>query len=310
MPYCSVEHQSAHRQDHKYACNKIKKCRIDMEAQEQALRNHPDDGFAYGVGRFWKMLPTRPYMNARLDYRAALTFVSNVESVQAQLDTLMENLRLCRGDNIGSGDLVPGLMVRLGRDQECYDFLKWWATSAKDPKYNWADPTLPYLDIKNANPVEPVEPFIRGRQGLSHLVALMLLKIKLYFLLLVTHGAQAYEEASENLRETMDGMMELRNSTMARNPHIANMTSLEAAPAIQKLKAQIRQLYHTRTLYFCPETIKPDETLNAAPSMYMAGSKEEMQATMMWIWNACHETFGALQIIHGALNHPNDEFPL
>lgn len=245
MPYCSVEHQSAHRQDHKYACNKIKKCRIDMEAQEQALRNHPDDGFAYGVGRFWKMLPTRPYMNARLDYRAALTFVSNVESVQAQLDTLMENLRLCRGDNIGSGDLVPGLMVRLGRDQECYDFLKWWATSAKDPKYNWADPTLPYLDIKNANPVEPVEPFIRGRQGLSHLVALMLLKIKLYFLLLVTHGAQAYEEASENLRETMDGMMELRNSTMARNPHIANMTSLEAAPAIQKLKAQIRQLYHT-----------------------------------------------------------------
>ena len=172
---------------------------------------------------------------------------------------------------------------------------------------------MPYLDIKNANPVEPVEPFIRGRQGLSHLVALMLLKIKLYFLLLVTHGAQAYEEASENLRKTMDGMMGLRNSNMARNPHIANMTSLEAAPAIQELKAQIRQLYHTvnkANPYFWPETIKPDETLNAVPSMYMAGSKEEMQATMMWIWNACHETFGALQIIHGALNHPNDEFPL
>ncbi|KAF3030462.1 hypothetical protein E8E15_004795 [Penicillium rubens] len=113
-----------------------------MEAQEQALRNHPDDDFTYGVGRFWKILPTRPYMNARLDYRAALTFVCNVESVQAQLDTLMENLRLCRGDNIGSRDLVPGLMIRLDRDQECYDFLKWWATSAKDPKYNWADPTL------------------------------------------------------------------------------------------------------------------------------------------------------------------------
>ncbi|CAP92155.1 Pc13g10860 [Penicillium rubens Wisconsin 54-1255] len=246
-----------------------------MEAQEQALRNHPDDDFTYGVGRFWKILPTRPYMNARLDYRAALTFVCNVESVQAQLDTLMENLRLCRGDNIGSRDLVPGLMIRLDRDQECYDFLKWWATSAKDPKYNWADPTLA----------------IPGHQKCQ----------------------SAYEEASENLRKTMDGMMGLRNSNMARNPHIANMTSLEAAPAIQELKAQIRQLYHTvnkANPYFWPETIKPDETLNAVPSMYMAGSKEEMQATMMWIWNACHETFGALQIIHGALNHPNDEFPL
>jgi hypothetical protein len=32
-------------------CLQQQKCRIDMEAQEQALRNHPDDDFTYGVGR-------------------------------------------------------------------------------------------------------------------------------------------------------------------------------------------------------------------------------------------------------------------
>ncbi|OQE30685.1 hypothetical protein PENFLA_c002G08292 [Penicillium flavigenum] len=260
------------------------KCRVDMEAQEPALRDRPDDYFTYGVGRFWKILPTRPYMNSRLDYRAALTFVQNVESVQAQLDTLMENLRLCRGDNIGS------------RDLECYDFLKWWATSANNPKYNWGDATLPYLDIKNAYPLEPVEPFLHGGEGLSHIVPLTTLKIKLYFLLLATHGAHAYEEATENTRKVMDGMMELRDLTMARNPHAANLTSLEAQPEIQKLKTQIRKLYHAvnkANPYFWPEAINPDETLNA---------------TMMWTWQACHETFGALHIVYAAVNDPKDEF--
>jgi hypothetical protein len=42
--------------------------------------------------------------------------------------------------------------------------------------------------------------------------------------------------------------------------------------------------------------------------MYMAGSKEDMQVTMMWTWQACHETFGALHIVYAAVNDPKDEF--
>ncbi|KAJ5164861.1 uncharacterized protein N7500_006691 [Penicillium coprophilum] len=246
-----------------------------MEAKEQGLYNHPDDDFRYGMGRFFKILPTRPYMHARLGYRAALTFVRNVESVQVQLENLMENLRLCRSDNVRSKDMVPGVMIRLKKDQECYNFLKWWATSAKDPQYNWGDQTLPYLDIRNANPLEPIGAFI------------------------------AYENATEKNRKLMDGMMELKDSTITRNPHVANLTCLQAEPEIAKMKAQIRQLYHIvnqANSHFWPQLLDPDENLNAAPVMYAPGSKEEMQAAIIQTWQAWNETFVALHVIHAIVN--------
>ncbi|KAJ5951710.1 uncharacterized protein N7479_010123 [Penicillium vulpinum] len=270
-----------------------------MEAREQALRDHPDDDFKYGVGRFWKILPTRPYMNSRLDYRAALTFVRNVESVQVQFDTLMENLLAA------ATTLDPEIS-----DEECYDFLKWWATSANNPRYDWGDETLPYLDIKGANPLEPVDFFLRGTSNLSHIVSLALIKVKLYSILLFTHGANgAYETATEEHRkmldEMMDEMMELKDSTIARNPHVASLTCLEAEPEIKNMKAQIRQLYeivNKANPYFWPELLDPDENLNAAPSMYSPGSKEEMQATIMWTWQAWNETFGAIRVIYAIVN--------
>lgn len=46
--------------------------------------------------------------------------VANVESVQAQLDHVLDMLRLCRSDNLGMQFWAPVLMLRLGMDQECY----------------------------------------------------------------------------------------------------------------------------------------------------------------------------------------------
>ncbi|KAJ6133020.1 hypothetical protein N7471_008235 [Penicillium samsonianum] len=66
--YCGVEHQTAHRQEYKSACSLIRRCRIAMEKEEQALRDHPDDPFTHRVGNFWGILETRPYMR----FRAAL----------------------------------------------------------------------------------------------------------------------------------------------------------------------------------------------------------------------------------------------
>ncbi|KAJ5360108.1 hypothetical protein N7517_009299 [Penicillium concentricum] len=279
-----------------------------MEAKEQALRDHPDDDFKYGIGRFWKILPTRPYMNARLDYRAALTFVRHVESVHVQLDTLIEDLRLCRGDSIGSKDI----------DQECYDFLKWWATISNNPQYDWGDETLPYLDTKNANPLELIDPFLsetssepffmflHHKPHLAHTVALTLVKVKLYFILLATHGSNgAYEMATEKNRKIIDEMIELKNSTIAKNLHVANLTSLEAQPEIEKVKAQIRKFYeivNKANPYFWPELIDPDNTLNSAPSFSAPGSRQEMQAAIMQTWQAWNETFGAIHIIHAIAN--------
>lgn len=102
-----------------------------MDHEEQILRDSPGelfmprDPFTNAVGNFWGLLPTRDYMRARYSVVDGMGRIHNVEAVEARLDHLMDMLRLCRSDNMGTRSLVPSLMLRLNKDQECYDFIKW-----------------------------------------------------------------------------------------------------------------------------------------------------------------------------------------
>ena len=71
MFYCSKEHQASDRPAHKKACNAVKKAQQNLDIEEQKLRDHPGDFmtpnnlFENGVGHFWGIHETRPYMRAR-----------------------------------------------------------------------------------------------------------------------------------------------------------------------------------------------------------------------------------------------------
>jgi ribonuclease HI len=117
-------------------------------------------------------------MRARFHAADALLKVDNADAIEQALDHYTDMLRLCRTDNLGVRDIVPGLLLRLGREQECYDFIKWWATVALDDNYDWSDTTLPYLDTRDADAFEPVDMITKGA-SLSHLVMLTLLKLRL-----------------------------------------------------------------------------------------------------------------------------------
>jgi len=67
----------------------------------------------------------------------------------------------------------------LGRDQACYDFVKWWTKNGEDHDYDFGDTSLPYLDVVNANVFEPVTYLCDAWPNLSHLTVITLLKIKL-----------------------------------------------------------------------------------------------------------------------------------
>ncbi|KAJ5520360.1 hypothetical protein N7463_000813 [Penicillium fimorum] len=151
MMYCGAEYQTAHRQDHKSACSAIRRCCIAMEKEEQALRAHPDDIFTHGVGRFWGIFDTRHYMRARAAFSNTLSLVGHIESLQAQLDILIEDLRLCRSDNMDSRDVIPGLM--------------------------------------NANPLEPANMSYDGMIDLPHMVSVTLVKIKVLQVLFMNMGS-------------------------------------------------------------------------------------------------------------------------
>lgn len=95
--------------------------------------------------------------------------VADVQNALEQFNDMLrlcrsDKLRLCRNDKLGARDIVPHLLLWLGRDQEWYDFLKWWATIDDKDHYNGRDDrndaTLPYLDIHGADPFEPIDMFL------------------------------------------------------------------------------------------------------------------------------------------------------
>lgn len=128
--YCSREHQVQDRPDHKGLCNKIKRAKKDLAQKKQALIEHPDfqndNPFENHVGRFWKIKETRSYMNALSELAMMTQSTRHSDSLQAEYDSCKELLRLCPGDNMGVRATVPSVLLRLGKDQECYDFMKWF----------------------------------------------------------------------------------------------------------------------------------------------------------------------------------------
>lgn len=49
--------------------------------------------------------------------------------------------------------------LRLQQVQDSYDFRKWLATTGQNCNYDWSNNTLPYLDIPNDSPFEPIDMF-------------------------------------------------------------------------------------------------------------------------------------------------------
>ncbi|KAI1395490.1 hypothetical protein F4819DRAFT_478315 [Hypoxylon fuscum] len=98
-------------------------------------------------------------MQTRFALVEALLEVQTPDAVQAALDHLMKMFRIRRNDNMGIQSLIPAVMLRLGKDQECYDFVKWHHTCDPDGTYDWSDPDLPYLDVKDADVIEPLLKF-------------------------------------------------------------------------------------------------------------------------------------------------------
>ncbi|RDL41109.1 uncharacterized protein BP5553_01088 [Venustampulla echinocandica] len=305
MHYCSREHQVAHRHDHKAGCKGVAKATRRADHEEEKLRNLPPnmfvppDVFENQVGSFWGILETRDYMRARFAIVKELEETQTRSSVQSQLDVIMDLLRLNRSDNMGARDMVPALMLRLGKDQECYDFLKWWCTTADEADYDWGDMSEPYMDIRNADVFEGVEHQCQRYASLSHTVAATLLKIKILL------NFQSLR-ASYALGETV--APEIVHSIQAhvpRSPTVAaNMKIIGHRDRIeeldQRLKVQVKKVYKAAdnlNEYFWPHLLNPGHHLTALPEAYSPGSMEEMELALKYSYNSWVEIPGAIDMI-------------
>ena len=311
MLYCSKEHQAAHRNQHKLACNGLKQKQDHLALEEEELREQPTDDFTRlahvfdtQVGRFWGIVCTREYMRARYVVLDALRKIPTLDAIQASLDHALDVLRLNRSDNMGVRYLIPALFLRLGKDQECYDFVKWYQTMGSESDYDWGDLSFPFLHIRNADALESVEYMCGSYPELSHITATTLLKIKL---LLDMKSLKNSAVLGDRIPVDIVGIIQSyvpQSRIISSNNFTMNHSDYDEP--IEQLSSQVDRLYttvQTANKYLWRALLDPQDHLNARPESYSHGSIEEMQLNLQYCIDAWRETPGALEIIKAKLSH-------
>ncbi|KAH9895504.1 hypothetical protein F4778DRAFT_275131 [Xylariomycetidae sp. FL2044] len=266
--------------------------------QPQRFRDH--------VGRFWALLNTRDYMRARFALADEALRAATLDGVQECLDHFQDMMRLGRSDNMGLRDKVPALLLRLGRDQECYDFIKWWGTTAAESHYNSSDMDIPFLDIKDADVVEDPQ-FLLGNYNygmLSHRVAGLLIKFKMLVDIRSIKIARKVVTATRRLPvELWEGVeRHVIHSPLSvqfvGRPH-PELINTETTLRLQCMK--IGAAIVKANQHFMYEMLDLDEeTLRYRPSSYSRGSFEEMSLVMQDYYPAWCEAVGAMDLLRDA----------
>jgi hypothetical protein len=314
--YCGKEHQHEHRPAHKEACSKIKKSNLEYQEAERKLREEEgDDIFKDGPPHFWSIHETKPYMQARFALVEACLLVNTVEAVDAALKHLLEMLHLCRSDNMGLRDLVPALYLRLYRDQEAYDFCKWWITTAQEEEHDWGNRANRFLDIKGADPFEDPKYFVdKATVSLSFAVSVALIKIRLLLDLqaLMRDGEKASpklpsEVSDQALVHCTSSIIKGQRHMLERDDQTINITAQ---------RRHIRQLFDAvqdSNKHFWPALVNPGSNLDARAAMHGFGDTGQMhgfgdtgqmQVVLRYNYSAWAETEGAIGVIEELLKDP------
>ncbi|KAI3326777.1 hypothetical protein HD806DRAFT_417705 [Xylariaceae sp. AK1471] len=316
--YCGVEHQRMDRPRHKHQCKLIKPARDELAAAEAELRakgaaalatgseEHSEEGeredpFTSPLtrGRFYGIWSTRPYMQKRHTVIQATLNIRTGEAAEAALGHCMEMLQLCRGDNMGVRSQVPGLLLRLGRDQDAYDFLKWWMQDHFT--YDWGDNTLPYLDLKGEDAFETVEEtWLKEITDVSHLAALTLLKIRL-----LLDIRMLSQEGNRNPKATYEQKMAWVREDACSNILYSRRDIMDLNPAAhaelaKKLDNQVTTLYRRMikvNKHYWPALRHPEPYSHARSTAYSPGSREEVIIAFRNTWYMWAECPQAMDLV-------------
>jgi hypothetical protein len=298
--YCGSEHQTIDRAAHKSACSKIKKERVRLEAQETTLRAHAGDidtppnaldKGGEGMGKFWGFKGTRPYMISRYLLVDALLKVNTTHAVEEALGHCLDMLRLNNSDNQGIRAVIPALYLRLGRDQECYDFLKWWMLHVQsEGRRQWGEPSTA---VKDADAMEPVIDFLKAFLPLSHLVSLALVKVRLLIGLRNFH-ARPQEQGS---RAAVQNVSSIQSKDGER---FEDMPTRGLEILMGWVRTLVVNMYigvYGNNQDFWKALLQPKNFLTVKPNGFMMGSRDQTSVTLQQCYNAWAETPGAFAVI-------------
>ncbi|CAJ2508309.1 Uu.00g094950.m01.CDS01 [Anthostomella pinea] len=291
---CEVQH----RRDHKQLCELIKENRLDVNEQERKLRaisrlsGNAGDVFEQWRGRFWRLAESRPYMIARQGLVDSLLNINTRMASQEAADHLWDMLQLARNDGMGIRNQLPGQLLRLGQDQEAYDFMKWWTVTENDDQHDASNMSLPYLDVHGADVFEPVALFIKDPPigELTPRVCVTLIKLRLLNDLETLQKAPG--ASLESRRESVGPIVKKREDILNRD---------DQGPYIEELKTQIKALYESvkqSNNYFWPALCSPAKTMNQPlPGSFSPGSPQEAHVMLRYNVDSWYETKGTTRPI-------------
>lgn len=212
-------------------------------------------------------------------------------------------LRLCRADNLGIRDIVPAIMLRLDRDQECYDFVKWWATCDPDGDYNWGDMTLPYLNISGANVLEDPGFLLGEFPNLNHIIAVLILNLKLLVdirNLKITRKILTRTRLPFELWEAIE-LAVVRSPLSAKFQRESTVSLLKIESELVKKACKLGKAAVTINPYFVlPSLLEPDNACNFIPEVTESGGCDEMAQAMQYSYATWWETEGILDLLNDA----------
>ncbi|KAK8041453.1 hypothetical protein PG994_014460 [Apiospora phragmitis] len=306
--YCSGEHQVAHRPRHKQLCKRMSKLRAKLAQEAHAVRHATEDfmtpanAFATHVGRFWGILNTRDYMRARFAVADEARLACTPDGVAEALDHFLDMLRLCRSDNMGVRDHVPALMLRLDRDQEVYDFVKWWETSGQNDDFDWDDDNLApaFLDFEDEDVLEDPQFMVREYFGNLGFLAPCCCSRRSCSSTSVARKVVAVRLPVELWREV--------EKNAVRSP--LSLKKFVGRPYNDLLQTESKLMAHCGALgravnavneVFMHELIDlREETLSYRPGAYSHGSYEHMVLALFEVYPAWFETEEVLRLLRNA----------
>ena len=284
-------------------CLGINAAIMQINEEERKLRIEVADTwgdvFKTRVGQFWGIYETRPYMRAKSKLIHELLTKNTNSSLKESLNHGLDCLRLCRSDNMGLRSLIPSIMLRLGLDQDCYDFVKWWATCDPDGRYDWGNMSLPYLSVKNADVFESLDWLTSRNSELQHVCSLAIIKIKLITGLTDMRNSDFLSKSLPT--ETVDHIKDIipKSSAIPKSFKMSKIGDYD--DLLVKLKQQVQTLVgymKGENEFICSALRNPQKLLNAPdPQYFSCGSIEEAQLTLSKCYMLWRDTPTALDYL-------------
>jgi hypothetical protein len=274
--YCSKAHRSDDATRHQVLCLSLSTLREQLRRLQRGLRGELKNY----VGHYWGFYEARDFLRVKHQLVHVYRRIGTRESLEKALDEALELLRLSGADPIAVRSVVPALLLRLNRAQECYDFVKWWALALSDETYSFRDMGMPFLDLAGCDMAESTA--FAEVLSLSHSLALVVVKLRVYWKLW------------EGIQAERIGMFKAVPVPAIQN--IQDFLGYGATPLSTPIRK--RQLdIHEQVM----EMIKRTDELNGhvweavldpktklmsirTPDVFAAGSKDEVHVTLdVWL---------------------------